>query len=321
MRDIESKLKRFIEEKGIDHKESGQSWITDCISPSCGKERHMYIRRKDGLSKCFKCGSTWGWRELVSQIDGCRPSEAWNVLFMGQSGNSLDALDITIGEEEYEEESELSDIDEPYIELSKDFVGVEKSDRGMYYLDKRGVNDPETIVKFDLRWHEGMEAVVFPISRDGYIYGWQARKVNPKPDEPRLLTKTGFNKSKYLLNYDAVKKSDSVVLVEGPFDCIKIAQAGIGAVCSFGKEVSHRQVSLLSNLEASKVYIGLDPDAYKEAEKVMDALCLKKKVFRVLPPKGKKDFGECSSEEILQSINNAVEIVSKASNLEIIIKD
>jgi DNA primase len=162
---------------------------------------------------------------------------------------------------------------------------------------------------------------VFPISRDGLVYGWQARKVNPGPDEPRLLTKTGFNKSKHLLNYDKVGKLDSVILVEGPFDCVKVAQAGFGSVCSFGKEVSQKQIAMILSLSAEKIYVGLDPDAYREADEVIDQICLKKRVYRVLPPKGKKDFGECSIEEIRASIDSATEVFSKSSNLEIILKD
>lgn len=318
--DLETKLKKLIEDKGLDYKETRQSWVVDCISPSCGKEKHMYIRRRDGMSKCFRCGSSWDWRNLVAELEGCRPSDSWSVLFKGQSGNSLNKLELDL-KLDPEEEIDLSDDDEPYIELSKDFLNVDESDRGMSYLESRGVTDAKTILDFDIRWHEGMQSVVFPISRDGYVYGWQARKVDPKPDEPRLLTKTGFNKSKHLLNYDVAKSMDSIILVEGPFDCIKVAQAGFGAVCSFGKEVSKKQIAMLLSSSASRIYVGLDPDAYKEAEKVIDLLCLSKRVFRVNPPKGKKDFGECSPEEVRQSIELAIEIYSKSSNLELVLKD
>lgn len=317
--DLEIKLKKLIEDKGLDYKETRQSWVVDCINPACGKESHMYIRRKDGMSKCFRCGSSWNWRRLVADLEGCRPSDAWNVLFRGQSGNSLNKLDILI-DVEPDEHFENAD-DEPYIELSKDFVNVEESEAAIEYLQNRGVTDPHSIMAFDLRWHHGMQAVVFPISRDGLVYGWQARKINPKPDEPRLLTKTGFNKSKHLLNYDCARDKEGIVLVEGPFDCIKVFQAGYGSVCSFGKEVSSKQISMLLASGAEKIYVGLDPDAYKEAEKVMDALCLHKQVFRVNPPKDKKDFGECSNEEIQAAIAQAIKIESKASNLEILFKD
>lgn len=317
--DLEIKLKKLIEDKGLDYKETRQSWVVDCINPACGKESHMYIRRKDGMSKCFKCGSSWNWRRLVADLEGCRPSESWNVLFRGQSGNSLNKLEISM---EIDPDEVIEDPnDEPYIELSKDFVNVEESDKAMEYLQNRGVTDPVSVFSFDLRWHEGMQAVVFPISRDGLVYGWQARKVDPKPDEPRLLTKTGFNKSKHLLNYDNACSMDSIVLVEGPFDCIMVSQAGYGAVCSFGKEVSQSQISMLLSSGAKKIYVGLDPDAHKEAEKVMDALCLHKQVFRATPPKGRKDFGECSPDEVRQSIQSAIRVESKASNLEILFKD
>lgn len=320
--DLEAKLKKFIEDKGIDYKETRQSWVIDCISPACGKESHMYVRRRDGLAKCFKCGSGWNWRRFVADLEGCKPSESWNVLFKGQSGNSLNNLDINLETQIYDDYHFVSEDDEPYIELSNDFQYVDKSDAGMEYLCQRGVTDPKTILALDIRWHEGMQAVVFPISRNGLTYGWQARKINPKPDEPRLLTKTGFNKSKHLLNYDNAKDVDSIVLVEGPFDCAKIVQAGFsGAVCSFGKEVSQKQIEMLIRSNAKRIYVGLDPDAYKEADKVMDALLMFKEVFRVNPPNSKKDFGECSVSEIQFAVDNATKIESKASNLEILFRD
>jgi len=186
----------------------------------------------------------------------------------------------------------------------------------MQYLEKRNITNIDVIKSFDIRWHEDMQSVVFPIKLNGLIYGWQARKVDPKPDEPRLLTKTGMNKALFLLNYDNVSDKDSVVIVEGPFDCIKVQQAGINAVCSFGKETSKGQIELLLKSDIKNIYVGLDPDAYKEAMNLIDALVEKKNVFRMMPPEHRKDFGECTSKEIEQSFNTAHLIIDQKCYIE-----
>jgi DNA primase len=316
----EAAIRAFLSDRNIQFKESGQSLITDCVNPSCKKEMHMYIRRTDGFSTCFKCGSRWGLRDLVSAIDHCDISEAAHRLGFRNikdiQSYRLEFNDNNEDDDEYEE-------DEEFIKLSEDFIPIEDSRVGMNYLASRGIIDPSIIISFDLRWHETMQAVVFPIKTGDYVYGWQARKVNPGPDEPRLLTKTGMNKSNFLLNYDQAIKSKEIVLVEGPFDCIKVAQAGIGAVATFGSMVSNKQVELLLESGVMDLYNGIDPDAHKQADILSGKLLNdgKHRIFRMLPPSGKKDFGECSSEEIVLSRDEAIPITSKLSFLEFSLKE
>ena len=315
---MESDLKSFLSEIGVSYKESGQSLITDCVNPSCGKEMHMYIRRTDGFSTCFKCHKKWKWRELISQFANCDISESYSKL-KGLKFSKSDKSNL-----EFSLNSEIDDIkihDDEYIELSKDFIPAEESEIALQYLISRGLEDPTVIRDMDLRWHEAMEAIIFPIYLDGYMYGWQARKVNPRPDEPRLLTKTGMNKSNYLLNYDIAKSMNEIILVEGPFDCLKVYQAGYGAVASFGMMVSQKQIDMILQSNVKKIYNGLDPDAAIEARSVTKRFLMSnKEVYRAIPPKGKKDFGECNSQEISSAMSNAVRIHSQASHLEFCLK-
>lgn len=316
---IETSLRAFLSDRNISYKESGQSLITDCVNPSCKKEMHMYIRRTDGFSTCFKCGNKLGWRELVSAYDGCSLAEASTKLGLRHIDNiEKHKLEFNINSDE-----ERYVKDDEYIELGDDFIAVEQSKEGMTYLINRGITDPQTIFDFDIRWHETMQSVVFPIKLDGYVYGWQARKINPGPDEPRLLTKTGMNKSNFLLNLNNIQSKQELIVVEGPFDCLKVSQAGFGCVATFGSMVSNKQIELILDTNIKDIYNGIDPDAYKQADILSKKLLSNgnKDIYRILPPNNKKDFGECNTEEIQSAKHNAIHISSSASYLDIFLKN
>lgn len=318
MSSSEEFLKEFLDSKGIDiSHETSRSWIINCISPDCRKPDHMYIFKASGVSKCFKCGGHWDLVGLVSVVENVDISTAKSIIYgRGTGGNFEKKLSIENPFAiVYEETNDKVDSIE-YIELSDRFTNILDSYQGMQYLEKRNITDIEIIKSFDLRWHEEMQSVVFPIKLNGFIYGWQARKIDPKPDEPRLLTKTGMNKALFLLNYDKVLNKESVVIVEGPFDCIKVQQAGIDAVCSFGKETSKNQIELLIKADIKNIYVGLDPDAYKEAMNLIEVISEEKNVFRMLPPEHRKDFGECTSEEISESFNTAHQIIGQKCYIE-----
>jgi hypothetical protein len=307
-------LREFLENKGIELSDGNpKSWVTDCIAPECGKEKHLYIRRKSGAAICFRCNSKWGWKQLVADLEGCLIEEAHGVLFGGGAQGKVDEWegDVQFGEEWAAED----EAPEKPVSMGVGFPPLETSGRGMDYMASRGCLDPQLIIEFDLRWSGSMDAVVFPVKRGGQIYGWQARKVDPKGDELRLLSMTGLNKSKYLLNYDYAV--DTIAIAEGPFDAFKLCMGGLGGVCSFGKQVSKAQVKLILDSSATKVFVGIDPDASDEVYDLVNRLGSSKKVFRIFPPEGRKDFGECTPEEVRQAARDAQEISTPSDRLEI----
>lgn len=311
---LASKLKQFLDDR-VSYYETKKSYVSSC--PVCGKADHFYIRKSNGRSICFKCGKKFNWRGLVGQLANIPSIKAHEFLFGEGGGDFIESpLDLDLFSKREEEEVEL---DRP-IQMGLDFFPVEHSEDGLQYLLKRGVVRPDLIFGYDIRFHHAMNAVVFPIKRDGVLYGWQARKVAPKENELRLISASQFNKSHFLLNWDRAVQSKKLILVEGPFDCVHVDLPGYGAVASLGKGVSLDQIQMILSSPAEEVYLGLDPDASREFYEIVNRLGLSKRCYLVSPPKHRSDFGEATAEEVRESIRVAIPVSGRADVLSVYFK-
>jgi hypothetical protein len=311
-------LAAFLSENGIEYAAGKKSFVTDCIDPSCGKEGHMYIRKRDGQSICFKCGTKWNWKWLVASIFGCSPNESYNVLHGRGAGDLLDQetpLDPDLMDPSFgKEKGRKRDPGTPIV-LGPDFTPYHKSGEAMKYLDSRGVTNRDLLAVHDIRYHAAMDAVVFPVKENGKTYGWQARKIYPGLDEPKVITLPGFDKSKFLMGSGYWNR---LVIVEGIFDLLHIEQAdGLSAVALMGKQASLDQLKLILDSPANEIYIGLDEDAAEHIYDIVDLIGLHKKCFRIKPPLG-KDFGDCTPEEIEVAMDKA--LLTTAMFLEVYFK-
>jgi len=106
------------------------------------------------------------------------------------------------------------------------------------------------------------ENPVFPIFFAGELVGWQKRYI----DNKFYYTAKNFSKSKYLYNYDFVK-TRSVLLMEGPLDCLKHKDIGVGTL---GTSLTRVQISLLKKF--SQVFIAFDVDAFQMSRKELKKL-------------------------------------------------
>jgi len=285
----------LFEKAEISPRENQKSFILDC--PECGKRNHCYVRKESGFAKCFKCLASWNFYSLAAALMGVRVSDVEKRL--GQASAEM------IPDPWPKKREREDDLPSRPILLGMDFVPAENSDAALSYLLSRGMT-PEKMVYYDVRYHAAMHAVVFPIVRDGITYGWQARRIPPLKDEKmRLLTMAGVDKGRFLLNWDRASKHDRIVLVEGPFDCVKADQPGYGAVASMGKGVSDEQVNMILSV-ARQVYIGVDKDATEQAEELCSRfLQAGVEVYRLLPPDGRGDMGECTDQEAQEALEKA----------------
>lgn len=305
--DFERKLKCFLVKHGVNYTSSKQSFVSKCINPACGKEEHLYIRKRDGKTKCFRCGMGWSWKTLVSIIAGVPLEYAYGAFHGEGAGELIDKplkLDMYLYEHHEEEEGPAA---KPLtaIMMGEDFIPFHKSPEALRYLEGRGVT-PAMAGCYDVRFHAAMQAVVFPVRKSWSTYGWQARRVVNNV-RPRLLTMPNFDKSRFLLNQDSLCACpENVILVEGPFDCIKADIPGFPAVASLGKSVSYDQIKILLDSRVKNIYVGLDADAASEVYEVIDKIGFNKKVFRIRPPLGFEDFGECPPDEVRRAIDGAM---------------
>lgn len=314
---FEARIERFLEDRQLPFKSAKRSFILDCVNPTCGKEEHLWIRKSTGRAICFRCSSRWSWIALVARVARCSMGEA-RQLFYGEGAGECLEKPLDIDELFNTKKEDEEQIDHPIL-MGPDFVPVRLSKGGFEYANLRApveADVPNWMDRFDLRFHAVMNAVVFPMKRDGVIYGWQARKIAPAPGELRMLSSM-FNKSRFLLNWDSAKHESKIILVEGPFDCVQVDVPGYGAVASLGKGVSTDQIRLLLESGAESIYLALDPDATEEVDEVFERIGLGKKVYRMLPPDHRKDFGECTKEEVQAAIKNAVLWTSHTAMIEI----
>jgi hypothetical protein len=126
---LEQRLRNFFDDRGFRYRIGTGSLVASCINPSCGKDEHMWIRRRNGRAICFRCGSKWSWRALVSKIARVSMQDAYAVLFGEGAGDELEAPMENGLFDEREEEDSGEKTDRPIL-IGPDFVGIELSPRG-----------------------------------------------------------------------------------------------------------------------------------------------------------------------------------------------
>ncbi len=136
-------------------------------------------------------------------------------------------------------------------------------DHGHPYLRERGLT-AETIEMFGVGFFSGKGSmsgrVVIPIhNQHGELVAYAGRAIDGV--EPRYKLPVGFHKSfeLYNLHRAITRGKDSVVVVEGFFDCMKVAAAGFPAVALMGCSISvHQELLLAKNFE--RAWIMMDGD-------------------------------------------------------------
>jgi hypothetical protein len=112
----------------------------------------------------------------------------------------------------------------------------------------------QMVAWFDVRFDPSRRCWAIPIhTPQGKLMGWQERQKGGFSNYP-----AGMKKSDTLFGlhrYDC----DRLALVESPLDAVRLYQAGVPAVASFGAEVSNKQIELLAR-HCSEVYVALDND-------------------------------------------------------------
>lgn len=119
--------------------------------------------------------------------------------------------------------------------------------------------------------------LIIPVVSCGRVFGWQARYVDysgdgtPPYQTPKYITAPGFQKSRYLFNWDNAIRGELPfgIVVEGPFDAMRLSCA----VSPLGHSLSREQRDLLwSAFRNTALVIVFDRDARDETLKLRDEL-------------------------------------------------
>jgi DNA primase len=303
---------------GLSFTETSQSYILTC--PKCNKAKKLYIRKHDGRFVCWHCKGDgfegrpeFALRELLPLSFKEIQERLYGIAQV--QGSSLMALEFK------DTESTPRQIQEPLeiVAYPLDFhpIGSYRSIPGLRYLESRGIS-LELAQKYDLAYSTIQRRVIFPVSHQGKLYGWQGRTIDKdswtdpvtmrKRSIPKALTSLGFKKEQALFAWDRLDGSPHAVITEGPADCIACDPLG-GNVAAFGKAVSERQLQIIKDSGVKKIYLGLDPDAVVETQRLAQALH-DYEVYELLPGPGFKDLGEmCAHPEgVIEQFNRAPRI-------------
>jgi len=156
-------------------------------------------------------------------------------------------------------------------------------------------------------WHMGYapssaerDRLIFPVNFNGVLVGYQSRALTAEGPKYKNVHGTGAF-AQILYNWDRAKSYDTIVIVEGVFDAIRV---GTNAVATLGTYLSAWRVDLINTLHPKKLIFMLDRDALYKAYKSS------KKIFRTINTLGvvlpkKNDPASLSREAIQELLQNA----------------
>lgn len=111
------------------------------------------------------------------------------------------------------------------------------------------------------------DSLVFPVQFNKEFVGWQCRFIpgtNHGDNMQKMRYFHVFPKGNYLFNFDAAKKHDTVVLVEGAKKALKADNA----VASLGKGISDTQIQLLQEWKSIAIMLDGEDTTQQKAQEL-----------------------------------------------------
>lgn len=319
---LENKIQELLESAAVSYKNFRRSFVMSC--PLCNKHDKLWMLKTTGQFVCWSCQDSGfkGRPEFaLCKIVNKSVQDIRTFLYgktVWQSGVLLSCK----WEDWFDSDEERVELVEPELlptVYPPDIVDIMDpiSMPGVEYLLKRGI-PPEVAQKYHIKYSPRQSRVIFPVISSGTLYGWQGRSILPEKTyledgtvikNIKALTSTDLKKQKILMFADSLKNSEHAVLCEGPIDAIKCDLVG-GNICTLGKQVSDYQLNLLMNSGIKRLYLGLDPDAYKSAKEVVNKIGNLIEIYDLRPPSKYSDLGEMSFLEVKQLFDNAPRLES-----------
>lgn len=211
------KPKEYLDNKGIEYKESNGELILacpfGCDNDSRASERHFYMHSETGQYHCKKCDSKGNLLTLAKHFgDELKTSSNQPVKRKVISKTET----ITSGQVESWHKALTNDL--------------------RTYLNNRGIAD-EFINKFKLGQGTfyGKEWITIPVKDINANYPLiKLRKLpNDISDAPKMLVYPK-GAEHHIYNIEAIKENSELVICEGEFDCLVLIVNGIPAITSTG---------------------------------------------------------------------------------------
>lgn len=275
---LESVLRHYH----VELRRSGKDQYRGCCPIHCGEGREAFhVNLARNVFHCFACDAGGTVLDFVAAMEGCSLVEAARKL-QAMACSSDPRKSTPNGKELVTKRRRV-----PFLNFT--LTGIDCSHP---YLALRGITE-KTAVEFGVGFYAGPGLMhgrlVIPIhNADGELVAYCGRSVDQT--QPRYRLPSGFAKSEILFNMHraAAGMENSVVVVEGFFDCMKVHQAGIRSVVGLmgsALYATHRQL-LLERFRHIILMLDGDPTGRKASVAISQQLRPHCHVRVVLLPDG-----------------------------------
>ena len=290
-----------------------------CPFPDHKDSNPSFAIRENGVWSCFVCG-TGSVFHFVQRMEDCSFKEAIahvvkitnydSTATVDRSKNMIDLFNST-----------PKKIAEPKFKTLEEITLNPSFDNAEFHFDvaqKRVTMD--MIKQYDIRYGtEGYfkDHLIIPIVMNGKCVSFFARDLAGTAKKPKKYPLNAPIGS-ILFNFDKAKTKDTVLIVEGILDCLKLLSWGYNAVALLGATLTDQKKYLLLKY-FDNVHLCLDNDrkinkdgqvsnpGQKAAMLIADALKHEISVKNILLPTG-KDPDDCTKEEFEIAYKNALRL-------------
>lgn len=255
----------------------------------------FYINMKTGLWQCFNpsCGKKGNFRHLYKQVTGKPFGKDIKLDHVALQNN----IDRELNYEEAEKEQlNISDIEIDYSNEDDLVKLLTLHERGLEY---------NILEHFEVGYSTAKDRVVIPVRDAQYkAVGFIGRAIKSE-QEPRYLYNKGFKRADVLFNIQNAKQYSSCIIVEGSIDAMFIHQAGFpNVVATLGSKISDYQYKLMKRYFDSIIVFSDNDEAGEQMKRDILFACSGKDLYTVELPADKKDAGEMTQEEIINTLTN-----------------
>jgi DNA primase len=270
-------------------------------------------RRNNGFH-CFSCGAHGSVLDLVAAMELCSLRRVALLLedWFGVERSALSSGSGLGGEQQRELIREKERVDPPPLWFS-----LQPVDSGHTYLKQRAIH-ADTAAHFGVGYYAGPGLLhgrmVLPIHNErGQLLAYAGRSIDEA--RPKYKFPAGFGKSDVLFNLHRARarSKDTVIVVEGFFDCLKVHQAGQpGVVALMGCCLSAQQETLLLE-RFGTIVLMLDADlAGQQATRRIARRLMNRSRIDVVNLTAGRQPDQMSSEDIRRVLSAALRPVQTA---------
>jgi DNA primase len=249
------KLEFVLRHYHVKLRRSGKDQYRGCCPIHRGDGRDAFhVNLARNIFHCFACGAGGTVLDFVAAMERCSLFEAAQKL-QAMTCSSVPTISTPNEKKLVTERRRVSS------PLNFELTGI---DCRHPYLAERGITE-QTAREFGVGFYSGPglmhRRLVIPIhNAEGQLLAYCGRSVDQT--QPRYRVPSGFAKSEILFNlHRAVAGSEnSVVVVEGFFDCMKVHQAGIRSVVALMGSVLYEPQRQVLLERFNRVILLLDGD-------------------------------------------------------------